>query len=426
MFNKVIFENPRINLNFNLDLIENKKVFCFIGENGVGKTKLLETFYKTLLFSHPIFKNETDNSLQRKVIFQTYFDKKNSYTLPKKIILNEQTIKNENWNTAFLMSPATIINNKFDKNMVIGYISAKGRVNSSNISANGLKLIKSPIERFCENIVKNLNSIEHNKIVVEDLSNWIASRIISNSGLIIGGTQSYQDLLLMADILKKLEPEKLKNLRPNQNTLNIYINEGSVYFDGIPLESLSSGYSSIIIIIQQILDTLASWDLEKTYDYNRPGIFFIDELEAHLHPKWEAQFIPLLKETFPNITFFISTHSPVILSSTDQDEAYELIKDGIDITAKKLGNPKKWYLADIYSQVFHLDNFFEMRKDALEKTINEFECFSKLVKDYLGSKDTTIKTEIEKQYILLDKQLSENDSRKVTLTNLKQLVDKVI
>ena len=65
------------------------------------------------------------------------------------------------------------------------------------------------------------------------------------------------------------------------------------------------------------------------------------------HPKWQYKFIPLLKEFFPKTTFYIATHSPVIISTTDEGEAYELIRDGANVTAKKLGNPKEWYLADV-------------------------------------------------------------------------------
>ena len=39
------------------------------------------------------------------------------------------------------------------------------------------------------------------------------------------------------------------------------------------------------------------------------GIVIIDELEAHLHPKWQVKFPRLLSETFPNVQFIASTHS---------------------------------------------------------------------------------------------------------------------
>ncbi|TGO02944.1 hypothetical protein PN36_15570 [Candidatus Thiomargarita nelsonii] len=70
---------------------------------------------------------------------------------------------------------------------------------------------------------------------------------------------------------------------------------------------------------------------------------FIDEIESHIHPKWQSRIISLLKESFPKTTFYIATHSPVIISMAEEGEAYELVKDGKKVTAHQLGNPKEWY-----------------------------------------------------------------------------------
>ena len=46
-----------------------------------------------------------------------------------------------------------------------------------------------------------------------------------------------------------------------------------------------------------------------------PGIVFIDELDAHLHPKWQKEVLPLLVKHFPSITFIVTTHSPFVVQS---------------------------------------------------------------------------------------------------------------
>jgi predicted ATP-binding protein involved in virulence len=45
------------------------------------------------------------------------------------------------------------------------------------------------------------------------------------------------------------------------------------------------------------------------------GILLIDELENHLHPKWQREIIHRLKKQFPNVQFIVTTHSPLIASS---------------------------------------------------------------------------------------------------------------
>lgn len=49
------------------------------------------------------------------------------------------------------------------------------------------------------------------------------------------------------------------------------------------------------------------------------GIVLIDEIELHLHPKWQGKIVPVLMDTFPNIQFIITTHSPKVLSEIKND-----------------------------------------------------------------------------------------------------------
>ena len=60
------------------------------------------------------------------------------------------------------------------------------------------------------------------------------------------------------------------------------------------------------------------------------GIVLIDEVELHMHPSWQRKVLSVLRETFPNIQFIITTHSPIVLS--EADENYNLFfvdsKDG--------------------------------------------------------------------------------------------------
>lgn len=49
------------------------------------------------------------------------------------------------------------------------------------------------------------------------------------------------------------------------------------------------------------------------------GIVLIDEIELHMHPAWQRKILRVLKRTFPNIQFIITTHSPIILSEANED-----------------------------------------------------------------------------------------------------------
>ena len=59
-----------------------------------------------------------------------------------------------------------------------------------------------------------------------------------------------------------------------------------------------------------------------------PGIVLVDEIDVHLHPKWQRQVVRDLKETFPGIQFVCTSHSPFIIQSLDAGELRSLDQSG--------------------------------------------------------------------------------------------------
>ncbi len=49
------------------------------------------------------------------------------------------------------------------------------------------------------------------------------------------------------------------------------------------------------------------------------GVVLIDEFELHMHVSWQRKIINVLKRTFPNIQFVITTHSPQVLGEVTAD-----------------------------------------------------------------------------------------------------------
>ena len=84
----------------------------------------------------------------------------------------------------------------------------------------------------------------------------------------------------------------------------------------LPLRFFSAGYRSMIGMVLDIACRMAILNPNMRLDsYKTNGIVLIDELDLHLHPKWQWNIISALKKTFPNVQFIATTHSPIILSS---------------------------------------------------------------------------------------------------------------
>ena len=78
-------------------------------------------------------------------------------------------------------------------------------------------------------------------------------------------------------------------------------------------EKLPAGYKRIFYMALDI--AYRSFILNGTT--NSEGIVVIDEIDLHLHPALEQVVLQCFQETFPNIQFIVSTHSPLVLTDID-------------------------------------------------------------------------------------------------------------
>ncbi len=90
--------------------------------------------------------------------------------------------------------------------------------------------------------------------------------------------------------------------------------------------SIGDGYAATITLV---LDMLGWATLKGLKDQKNElsGIILIDEIEQHLHPKWQRNIIRLLHKVFPNIQFIASSHSPLCAAGLADlaDESVSLV-----------------------------------------------------------------------------------------------------
>jgi len=81
------------------------------------------------------------------------------------------------------------------------------------------------------------------------------------------------------------------------------------------LNQLSDGEKNLITLIGDIARRLAIANPESDNPLEGSGVIMIDEVDLHLHPKWQQLMIPQLQTIFPNCQFIVSTHSPQVLNN---------------------------------------------------------------------------------------------------------------
>jgi len=119
-------------------------------------------------------------------------------------------------------------------------------------------------------------------------------------------------------VLKKLR-EVVNSFIPEFHNLRV---EESPSFrfvvekDGTPLalNQLSDGERGLLAILFDVTRRLsiANPDLRDPVAEGA-GVILIDEIELHLHPKWQRQVLRRLRKTFKNCQFIVTSHSPQVI-----------------------------------------------------------------------------------------------------------------
>ncbi|HAD13958.1 MAG TPA: hypothetical protein DCF33_16155 [Saprospirales bacterium] len=111
----------------------------------------------------------------------------------------------------------------------------------------------------------------------------------------------------------------------------------------LKLSQLSAGERSILLLVADIARRAAILNTEFINPLESSGIVLIDEIELHLHPKWQRAVIGALRNTFPNIQFIVATHSPQVLGGVENGNVFE-IEDFQIRVRNTFGKDNNWLL----------------------------------------------------------------------------------
>lgn len=98
----------------------------------------------------------------------------------------------------------------------------------------------------------------------------------------------------------------------------------STGYETVSLDQLSSGYQAILALGTDIMEATPAGLRDKQ---GALGIVLIDELDAHLHPRWKMEVVRILREAFPALQFFASTHEPLCLRGLKDKEVALMRRD---------------------------------------------------------------------------------------------------
>lgn len=142
---------------------------------------------------------------------------------------------------------------------------------------------------------------------------WFRDREDLENEIRLNDSDRYRDRELEAvrDAIANLL-DGFSNLRVRRSPLRMTVNKQG---EELIVNQLSDGEKCLLALAGDLARRLAIANPDRNYNpLEGSGVVLIDEIELHLHPKWQRAIIPNLKKTFPNCQFIITTHSPQVIS----------------------------------------------------------------------------------------------------------------
>lgn len=136
---------------------------------------------------------------------------------------------------------------------------------------------------------------------------------------------------------------------------------------------LGYGYQSMLSWVIDLCKRM----FEKYPDSDNPlqesAVVLIDEIDLHLHPRWQRDIIAIISNVFRNVQFIVTTHSPLVIQSMNEVNLYVLRRQGEKLLAEHspITNFSGWTVEEILRETMKLDD--DVYSDVYQKYFRMFD-----------------------------------------------------
>lgn len=329
-FDKFLCFDDQCKLDFHSTQDKNSKIskeIYLLGENGDGKTVLLLALFSA-------FKYHTVSAKRQITEVSDLIQK-----------VKETNIEGfDNLERRYTLEAAPEFVNFF------AYGTHRGRYSTETD--------KSTFERY------GFMTLFNNDMTLPDPSDWLAKQFLSSNG--------------RPELSKENLEKVLSSLLENKVQIKLNAEQQIVYYEKgyqLTLKELSEGYRSVIIFVCDLLIKLSQSCVEGHDVFKEHGVVLIDEIDQHLHPRWQLKIVQKLRKLFPNIQFIMTTHSPVIVLGSSDDAVFFRVErqEGSTTVSEpyyRSSMDKMMLNTLITSSLFNLDTA-AMRPDALDSDTSD-------------------------------------------------------
>lgn len=126
----------------------------------------------------------------------------------------------------------------------------------------------------------------------------------------------------------------------------------------VRFEELGFGYQTSLTWLADLCKRLFELYPESENPLHEEAVVLVDEIDLHLHPKWQRDLVPTLSKIFPNVQFIVTTHSPHVLQSMADVNLYVLRRDEtsgeITVERSDVTDFTGWTVEEILSETMEL------------------------------------------------------------------------
>ncbi len=131
---------------------------------------------------------------------------------------------------------------------------------------------------------------------------------------------------LLLDVLPEVTDLRITKSK----SLGRYV-EVKTPFGWVRINEMSLGYKSLIAWVVDFASRMYHYHSTKENPFAEPAVVLIDEIDLHLHPKWQRKVLGFLSKKFPNTQFIATAHSPLIVQAATDANIVLLKRRGAQV-----------------------------------------------------------------------------------------------
>ncbi|MBP6456029.1 MAG: AAA family ATPase [Chitinophagaceae bacterium] len=396
-FKKLELENVRsFGEKAVFDLTDENNNWCrwnvILGDNGLGKTFLLQLLSG---FEYNLNEYKSDKEIKK-------YHSTTLFKINRKIIIS----KNSNLKSKI----STYLNN--NKNVPSLSISANNNqfINTCNNSIGDnilyFFILGYGANRFMSNAELKESKLENSSTLFDDdaklinAEEWLLQLDYAASRDSEIKEYAIEKRNKIKEVLIELLPD-VTNVRFTEPTKEQMIPkvEFKTAFGWFDIRELSLGYKTMIAWVIDLAARMFDRYPDAKNPLAEPVVVLVDEIDLHLHPKWQRSIFDFLSDRFPNAQFIVTAHSPLVVQSAPKDANLILLKREQDNEGNEF--------VSINSDIRSVHNW---RLDQI-MTSDLFD---------IGARNLEIEKQLEERKTLLQKE-SLSEENKIRLEKLNEL-----